>query len=69
MELKNSYLHCTSLPSMKDQSGSTIETIQPSKPHHVTDNIQRRLASLFSHTQKNRTIDQRSLNQLFGFQN
>ena len=69
MELKNSYLPCASLPSMKDHLGSTIENIQPSKPHHVTDKIQRRLASLFSHTPMNRKIDQRTLNQLFGFQN
>ena len=64
MELKNSYLHCNSLNTMKEHS-SPVENIQPTKPHHVTDTNEKRL----QYSNINRKLDQRVLNQRYGHKN
>jgi hypothetical protein len=65
MELKNSYLHCNSLNTMKEHSCSVNENIQPTKPHHVTDKKDVR----YFQSPINRKVDQRVLNQRYGYNN
>jgi len=65
MELKNSYLHCNSLNTMKEHSSSVNENVQLSMPHHVSDKNERRLQQ----SPMNRKLDQRVLNQRYGYKN
>lgn len=68
MELKNSYLHCSSLQSIAELNDS-IDKLQSVKPHHSPSMQQKKQATEIFLSPRDRKVDQRKLNQRFGFNN
>ena len=68
MELKNSYLHCSSLQRLVVLNDS-IDSFQTVKPHHLPSLLQKKQATEIFQSLANRKVDQRILNQRFGFNN
>ena len=68
MELKNSYLHCSSLQRLAELNDS-MDKFQSVKPHHSPSMQQKKQATEIFLSPANRKVDQRILNQRFGFNN